>query len=259
MADAYWTRLPFGPAVELLSHDGNGLGALSKPAGILSHPNEGREQARSLLQAHYQLDGEYYEFEAVEGGRNKRRAYLLNRLDSGTSGVILIASTEALARELRAQFKSQKIYKSYRAAVFGIPLPPIQLWKDRLAIEKKDGVVRTRSAGNVPAEAQMRVLAVRRDKRPVSLIALEPRTGRSHQLRVQCATRHFPIIGDATYGDFDANRAFAKESGSKRLFLHSAETRLQYTWAGRTWTFAAKAPLPEEFRLLFGKEAEGKD
>jgi 23S rRNA-/tRNA-specific pseudouridylate synthase len=81
----------------------------------------------------------------------------------------------------------------------------------------------------------------------VSLIRLEPRTGRSHQLRVQCARRGLPIVGDQTYGDFARNREWAKKTGFKRLFLHSLETRIDYDFAGRTRAFAAKAPVPPEF------------
>jgi 23S rRNA-/tRNA-specific pseudouridylate synthase len=79
------------------------------------------------------------------------------------------------------------------------------------------------------------------------LIELKPLTGRTHQLRVQCAKRHLPIIGDATYGDFRRNRDFAKATGLKRLFLHSVETRLEYSRGGRRVAFRAEAPLPEAF------------
>jgi 23S rRNA-/tRNA-specific pseudouridylate synthase len=79
------------------------------------------------------------------------------------------------------------------------------------------------------------------------LIKLEPRTGRSHQLRVQCAKRHLPIVGDQTYGDFTRNRAFAKQAGTKRLFLHSSETSFLYEWRSREFQFTARAALPSEF------------
>ena len=81
----------------------------------------------------------------------------------------------------------------------------------------------------------------------VSLVRLEPRTGRTHQLRVQCAKRALPIVGDQTYGNFGRNRAFAKLADTKRLFLHSMETAFEYEFHGRKYLFAAKAPLPEEF------------
>ena len=83
----------------------------------------------------------------------------------------------------------------------------------------------------------------------MALIQLEPRTGRSHQLRVQCAKRHLPIAGDQTYGDFGQNRAFTKLTGEKRLFLHSRATRFNYTLGGKEHSFAADAPLPREFSV----------
>jgi 23S rRNA-/tRNA-specific pseudouridylate synthase len=66
-------------------------------------------------------------------------------------------------------------------------------------------------------------------------------------LRVQCAKRHLPIVGDQTYGDFGRNRELAKRTGEKRLFLHSLETRFSYVWKERTHSFSARAPLPPEF------------
>ena len=133
------------------------------------------------------------------------------------------------------------------AREFGSPTPPVQVWRDRLAVQKQGGMVRTERSGNLPAEAHMRVLAHQPGMPPLALIQLEPKTGRSHQLRVQCADRHLPIVGDATYGDFRANREFAKRTGERRMFLHSAETRFDYEWSGRRIAFGARAPLPDEF------------
>ena len=76
---------------------------------------------------------------------------------------------------------------------------------------------------------------------------LDPKTGRSHQLRVQCARRGLPIVGDQTYGDFRLNREFARHTGLKRLFLHSLSTSINYELAGRDFSFSASAPLPGEF------------
>lgn len=84
----------------------------------------------------------------------------------------------------------------------------------------------------------------------LSLLRLEPHTGRSHQLRVQCARRRLPIVGDQTYGDFARNREFARRTGLKRLFLHSLATSFTYDWQGRACSFAAEAPLPADFTLI---------
>lgn len=245
-AERFWTSLPFGRDVTPLAHDANGLAALLKPAGVLSHPNGPRDEARSLLQAPYEVNGEYFHWRGSAG--SEQRLWLLNRLDSATSGVILVASDEALATEIRAHFRRKRVHKVYAALVFGAPRPASDTWRDQLAVEKHGGQIRTVAhAGHVPAECRMTTVKSGGGEPRISLLQLEPRTGRSHQLRVQCARRQCPIVGDQTYGDFPRNRAFAKLAGTKRLFLHSLETRFDYEYRGRRHTFAARAPLPPEF------------
>jgi 23S rRNA-/tRNA-specific pseudouridylate synthase len=161
---------------------------------------------------------------------------------------MLVAASEELAQEIRAQFKRKQVRKVYHALVFGAPAKSVELWRDLLAVEKKGGQIRTAAhAGHMPSESRMSVVRVGRKQPKLTLIRLEPQTGRSHQLRVQCAKRHLPIVGDQTYGDFTRNRAFAKQAETKRLFLHSLETSFAYAWHGKEFDFAAKAPLPAEF------------
>jgi tRNA pseudouridine65 synthase len=248
-AEEFWGTLPLGREVAVIARDANGLAALNKPAGVLSHPNAPGDEPRSLLAARYVLEGEYFEWSATNGAT--RRLWLLNRLDSATSGVILAAGSESLATEIRAQFKRKQVRKVYFAVVFGMPRQPMELWRDLLAVDKRGGKIRTAaSAGHVPAESRMAVMRPGRTTPRVTLLKLEPRTGRSHQLRVQCAKRHLPIVGDQTYGDFAANRAFAKATGEKRLFLHSMETSFEYEFGGQRFTFAATARLPAEFERV---------
>ena len=248
----FWDQLPLGTGVTLLSHDANGLAALSKPEGVLSHPNMESEVPRALLTVPYTIKGECFNWTPADvPGAAPRRLYLLNRLDSATSGVILVTANEKLADYMRELFLHKHIHKLYQAIVFGKPSEASQLWRDRLSVHKKGGQVRTGTGGNIPAEAQMSVLRQRRKGPPLlALIRLEPRTGRSHQLRVQCAQRHLPIVGDLTYGDFPANKAFARATGHKRLFLHSYETNFDYEWQGKKFHFSATAPLPAEFAQL---------
>jgi 23S rRNA-/tRNA-specific pseudouridylate synthase len=234
--ESAWDGLPLGRGVILLARDANGVGALCKPAGVLSHPNATGDEARSLLTAAYRMDEEVYEW---PGGR----LWLVNRLDSATSGVILVAADASLAAAIRAQFRDRRVRKTYRALVFGKLAARSEVWRDRLSVEKKGGRIRT-GGGFTPAESAMSVVRAG----PVATqISLEPHTGRSHQLRVQCARRGLPIVGDQTYGDFRRNREFAKATGSKRLFLHSFGTSFDYAFKGRTHHFEATAPLPPEF------------
>lgn len=246
----YWSALPLGRGVTRLAVDENGVVAFAKPAGVLSHPNEAGDEPRSLLNARYLVEDECYEWAASEAG-GLRRLWLLNRLDSATSGVILAAADGELAAAIRAQFKRKQVRKVYQALVFGAPRQAMELWRDLLTVEKRGGKIRTAvTAGHVPAESRMSVVRAGRGNPRLTLVRLEPRTGRSHQLRVQCAKRGLPIVGDQTYGDFRRNRELAKFAGTKRMFLHSMETTFEYEFRGRRHAFAARAALPEEFEQL---------
>jgi tRNA pseudouridine65 synthase len=242
--DSFWAALPLGNGVTLLTRDACGLAAFAKPAGVLSHPNTAAADRRALLVASYDLAGECYD---TPGGP----LWLLNRLDSATSGVMLATSSAELSAAMRAQFKRREVRKVYQALVFGSPRESAEVWSDRLAVDKRGGQIRSQTGGGgIPAESRMRVVRSSRGDPPLALLRLEPRTGRSHQLRVQCAKRGLPIVGDQTYGDFRRNREFAKHARTKRMFLHSLETSFTYEFQGAKHSFTATAPLPPEFEAL---------
>ncbi|MBA4138058.1 MAG: RNA pseudouridine synthase [Opitutus sp.] len=248
-AAEFWESLPLGNGVTLLHRDANGLAAFNKPAGVLSHPNMRSDEPRALLTCRYDLEAQCFVWDA--NGMD-RRLWLLNRLDSATSGVILVAGDADLARAIREQFAKKKVRKIYNALVFGKPAERAQLWRDLIAVQKKGGQVRSNAvAGNIPSVTQFLFLQHHQAAFSTSLVRLEPHTGRSHQLRVQCAKRHLPIVGDQTYGDFALNRSFAKATGDKRLFLHSLETSFTYEFGGRSHSFKASAPLPDVFRRKY--------
>lgn len=146
----FWTTLPLGRDVKLLNHDANGLAALVKPAGVLSHPNDAGDEPRSLLTVRYVKEGECFEWSDAAG--QVRKLWLLNRLDSATSGAILTASDGELAAEVRAGFKRKQVRKIYLALVFGRAPQAMALWRDLLAVEKRAGQIRTAAhAGNIAA------------------------------------------------------------------------------------------------------------
>lgn len=245
-ADAFWAGVPLGSGVKRVALDANGLAAFDKPEGVLSHPNTARDEKRSLVVARYDADEECFEWQGGDG--RPLRLWLINRLDSATSGLIVAAASAELARKIRAEFKLRHVKKTYQALVFGKPRQPSEAWRDMLEVRKLGNRIRTAAgAGNIPAESQMTLIRAGQGTPRLSLIRLEPHTGRSHQLRVQCAKRGLPIVGDQTYGNFAANRAFAKASGTKRMFLHSLETSFDYEFGGRKHAFSAVAPLPPEF------------
>ena len=236
---------PLGRGVKVVSLDANGLAALIKPIGLLSHPNGPKDRTRSLLSADYDGRGECYHLTA-DGA--ERRLYLLNRLDSATSGLVLVAENFTVAEAVRNLLAKGEVEKTYLALVFGVMKPARQVWKDRLGVKKAGGKLRATSGeGGVFAETAAFSLRVFPGLPPISLLELKPRTGRTHQLRVQCGRRQLPIIGDQTYGKFSWNREHARGGGTKRLHLHSAEVSLTYEYKGKRHRFTASAPLPAEF------------
>ena len=245
----FWETLPLGNKVQLLTRDANGLAAFDKPFGVLSHPNASQDEPRSLLTCRYDKEAQSFRWKAVDG--SDRELWLLNRLDSATSGVILTAASEKVALAVRQHYAKKQVNKTYQALVFGKPHLNYEFWHDLLAVRNVRGQIRTSLVGNVPAETKFQLIKHTQKGFSTSLIKLEPRTGRSHQLRVQCAKRHLPIVGDQTYGDFALNRSFAKATKNKRLFLHSLETSFVYEFAGKAHAFKASAPLPRDFTAVY--------
>jgi 23S rRNA-/tRNA-specific pseudouridylate synthase len=232
-------HLPLADGVVLLEQHTHGLVALSKPDGIMSHPNESQGHPRALLTCAYDLQQECFYWSGGE-------FYLLHRLDSPTSGVILGSLDAALAREVKLAFQTNQIQKTYRALVFGVPRETNAIWTDRLE-KRGSGSLRVRGQPN--AETQMRVLqTLEIDGGVVCELELKPKTGRTHQLRVQAAARGLPMVGDGTYGDFAWNRQFAKIHKHKRLFLHALEVAVRLE--SKKLEFSAFAPLPEAFNQI---------
>jgi len=238
--------LPLAEGAELLCRS-QGLVAIGKPPGLRSHPNEGgRSDKGALIAAPYDIGRECY---ILPGGG---RLHLLHRLDAPTSGVILLTLDEVLAARVRGLFARHQVRKTYEALVFGDVRRAAGRWSDKLlTVRSRDGARTQPSPRGQPALVTARCLAFGSlDGLPVSLLSLEPETGLTHQLRVQCAKRNFPIVGDATYGNFAWNRRVAKALGTGRLFLHAAAIRIEDQ--NGPLRFEAKCPAPEIFRTAFG-------
>jgi hypothetical protein len=95
-----WSAAPLGPGVRILRTHPCGLAALEKPAGVLSHPNGPADEARALLAARYDERVQCFTWKDAAGAEH--RAWLLHRLDSATSGVVLLANRERVADAVRA-------------------------------------------------------------------------------------------------------------------------------------------------------------
>lgn len=129
---------------------------------------------------------------------SKGRPKLVHRLDRDTSGVILVARTAAMARQLTNDFKEKNIQKIYHAYVVGKPKKREGTITFPLGKVRRGGVEKV----EVVEDGQEAVTHYKllHTKKGVSLLELEPVTGRMHQLRVHCAEIGCPILGDKKYG-----------------------------------------------------------
>ena len=219
---------------------------LDKPAGVLSHPNPpAKRAANALLDAEYDYERELYRAR-IAGEKGVRRIWLVHRLDRETSGLILCALTEDAAAHIKEALERREVKKEYRALVLGIPAGRAGEniageWRDHLERSRREGRVEVEVIGGKAPNATTGYTVVERlPIAGVSLLALTPREGRTHQLRVQCARHGHPIAGDDRYGDFTANRQLQSKAGLKRMFLVAHKLELRHPRTGKRMFFEAE-------------------
>ena len=160
------------------------------------------------------------------------RPGIIHRLDRATSGVMIGAKDDKTASLLVKQFQNRKVKKTYYAVVEGVPKElkaTIQLPIGRNP--SKPSTFRVDPNGK-SAETYYEVEKTNGKR---SLIRLEPKTGRTHQLRVHMAYIGTPIVGDSVYGKKD-----------ERLFLHAAKLEITIPTSKR---IVFEAPVPPEFQI----------
>ena len=235
------------------------LWVLDKPPGILSHPNPpGGKASNALIRGTYDFERELYRIEVP--GERQRQVHLVHRLDLETSGLILCTFHGESAAVLKEALFHRELNKTYLALVRGIPSPARGEWKDRLEKISSGGkatvVVRR---GRVNAVSRYSVVEAF-PAHDCALISLEPETGRTHQLRIQSASRGHPIAGDERYGDFAWNRRLVESIGLKRMFLHAHRVRLRHPTTGHLLRLEAplSAKLTSPLDRLRGKNSAAK-
>jgi 23S rRNA-/tRNA-specific pseudouridylate synthase len=238
-------KLPLNQSVSILNHNKHGLVALEKGVGVLSHPNREKDKKPALLDAKYDFNEESYSWKDEHGKDVK--AWLLNRLDSPTSGVILLALNETIRDAIRVAFEKHTIKKIYYAIVKGCPRNTSGQWNQKL---KSSSYASKHKAQTKLAKTLYKVESKSSKNPQLSCLKLEPVTGRTHQLRIHCSDNRLPIIGDQTYGDFKFNRQIKQSLEIDRLFLHSESTSVSYKYNGRQHEFKAKSALPKSFNAL---------
>jgi 23S rRNA pseudouridine955/2504/2580 synthase len=176
------------------------------------------------------------------GGERPR---LVHRLDKDTSGVLLLGRTAAAAAKLAAAFRSRAAQKLYWAVVVGVPKirqGRIDAPLAKMAGRMGDKVAVDEDEGKRAVTWYRTVEAVKR----AAWLELEPRTGRTHQLRAHCALLGTPIQGDGKYGGAEAY--LSGQGVSKKLHLHARAIRMPHPAGG---SFEVVAALPPHFQATF--------
>lgn len=219
------------PAGLSVLHADSELLVLDKPAGLLSVPGRGPENADCLSARAQALFPD---------------ALIVHRLDMGTSGLIVMARGAAAQSTLSSAFAKRRVHKRYQALVAGRPdeaqadaqgwndieLPLITDWPNR---PKSKVCLET----GKPSHTRWRLLSSSEgtDGRVISRLELEPITGRSHQLRLHLQAIGHPILGDELYAD-DATL-----DAAPRLLLHACAIELPHPVTGERLRFESPAPF----------------
>jgi 23S rRNA pseudouridine955/2504/2580 synthase len=174
---------------------------------------------------------------------------LAHRLDRETSGLLVVAKKRAALTRLHDLFRDGGIGKRYLALVKGRwrnELQHVRLPLHKYLTAEGERRVSVDAEGKA-AHSIVRLVACWEN---FSLVEVELRTGRTHQIRVHLAHLGFPIAGDDKYGDFPLNKALQK-AGLGRMFLHAAKLALPHPLSGAL--LELESPLPDELRGFIDK------
>jgi 23S rRNA pseudouridine1911/1915/1917 synthase len=210
------SMLPQNIPLEIVHEDAD-LILVVKPAGMLVHPSH-REKNGTLLNA--------LTFHFNQNGGPMVRPGLIHRLDKGTSGLIVVAKNARAHTILCRQFQRKTVEKLYLALVEG-------------DVEAEEGTI----LGNIGRHAELKFWSLKEDGKPSesryrvrerangrTLLELEPVTGRTNQLRIQCASIGHPIVGDIERGG-------PKHS---RLCLHAARLGFRHPSTNESVAFESE-------------------
>ena len=208
-----------------VAYEDEHLLVVDKPAGLVVHPARGHRTG-TLAQA---LAGR------VAGGEDPSRAGIVHRLDRDTSGLLVVARTEAAHRILTEQLAARELHREYIALVDGHPTARTGTIDAPIGRDRRDRLLMSIDT-DAPREARTR-FEVMRVLPETALLSVVLETGRTHQIRVHLAAIGVPVTGDPQYGTGD-------RFGIGRQFLHAA--RLSFTHPVTGEAIDVSSPLPPD-------------
>ncbi|MBT3704865.1 RluA family pseudouridine synthase [Candidatus Peregrinibacteria bacterium] len=222
-------------------HEDDDIIIINKPPFMVVHPSStGGHTSGTLVNAILHHCGD-----TLSGISGELRPGIVHRLDKNTSGVLVVAKTDLAHQSLMQQFKDRKIRKKYITLVKGAVSPEkavINSPVGRSFRDRKKMAITSDGAGR-DAVTEYSLNEFYQDSlSDYSLLDIDLKTGRTHQIRVHMNAIKHPVIGDITYGNKKLNAHFLEKYGLKRQFLHAAELEITHPKTGKKVKFEAKMP-----------------
>jgi 23S rRNA pseudouridine1911/1915/1917 synthase len=225
-----------GEAPFAVAWEDDHLLVVDKPAGVVVHPGSG-VRSGTLAQA---LAGR------AAGGEDPERPGIVHRLDRDTSGLLVVARSDAVHRALAADLAARRIRREYLALVEGLPAARTGTIDAPVGRDR-----RHRMRMSVDTDTPRRAVthfALERRLPADTLVRVTLETGRTHQIRVHFAAIEHPVAGDREYGH-------AGRHGLDRQFLHAARLAFRHPVTGEEVDVAS--PLPADLAAALERAAAG--
>jgi 23S rRNA pseudouridine1911/1915/1917 synthase len=240
--------------LDIVFEDEN-LAVINKSAGMVVHPGAGVKSGTlanavafhfRLLITDSELERSFDEQSKIQNLKSK--IGLVHRLDKDTSGLIVVAKNETVHENLSEQFRNREVFKSYVALVHGEVAEKSGQIDQPIAREKHN---RTKMAIRGHGRNALSLWKVRKRFEKFTLLNIEIKTGRTHQIRVHLAFINHGVVGDETYNagrDNTIKDATVRKAVKdlRRFFLHAE--RLSFTHPKTAERMEFYAPLPKELR-----------
>ena len=228
--------IPEDISLEIIYEDDD-LIVVNKPAGLVVHPAAGIHSgtlANALA----------YHFQELSTHAGQIRPGIVHRLDKDTSGLLVAAKTEAAHENLADQFRAREVFKSYVALVHGVVKQMSGQIDKSLARDRRN---RTRMAVVSGGRAALSLYRVRRRYDRFTLLDVELKTGRTHQIRVHLAWLNHPVVGDEVYGGGRDNtvqdpKLKAEIRKLNRQFLHAEQLGFLHPRTNQPVRFSSALP-----------------
>ncbi|NNG39651.1 RluA family pseudouridine synthase [Flexivirga sp. ID2601S] len=214
-------------------HDDSEIVVVDKPAGVAAHPSvgwDGPDVVSGLAGAGYRIS---------TSGAAERQG-IVQRLDVGTSGLMVVAKSERAYTALKQAFRDRTVDKTYHALVQGLPDPIVGTIDAPIGRHPGHDYKFAVMQSGRPSVTHYELLEAFRS---MSLLDIHLETGRTHQIRVHFSALHHPCVGDPLYG---ADPTLAKKLGLDRQWLHAVELGFEHPGSGEWVTF--ESPYPADLQ-----------